>query len=143
MKKNPWLLYLTQAMLKKLIIHLILVTFFLTSLGPLPDASAQTLIDLPAPGVMVNTSGLYQPLQLKGILVNVKNPLRFDFLIDKGDSGLYGQPLKDEITRLSKYFLTCLAVPEDDLWVNLSPYERDRIVPGNFGITMMGKDLLE
>ena len=54
-----------------------------------------------------------------------------------------GQPLKDEIIRTAKYFLTCLTVPEDDLWVNFSPYEKDRIVPGNFGITLMGKDLLE
>ena len=70
-------------MVKKLIVHTILLTFFFTSLGPLPDASAQTLIDLPAPGVMVSRSNLYQPLALKGILVNVKNPLRFDFLVDK------------------------------------------------------------
>jgi len=130
-------------MLKNLIASIILATFFLTSLGPLPEADAQTLIDLPAPGAMVNKSNLYNPLQLKGILVNVKNPLRFDFLVDKGDSRLLGQPLKDEIIRSAKYFLTCLAVPEDDLWVNLSPYEKDRIVPGNFGITLMGKDLLE
>ncbi len=129
-------------MFKKLIARLILVTFFFTSIGPLPDASAQTIIDLPAPGVMVKTSDLFEPLQLKGILVNVKNPLRFDFLVDKGDSGLYGQPLKDEIIRSTKYFLTCLAVPENDLWVNLSPYEKDRIVPGNFGFTLMGNDLL-
>jgi len=130
-------------MLKNLIAVVILLTFFLTSLGPLPEADAQTLIDLPAPGVMVHQSNLFNPLQLKGILVNIKNPLRFDFLVDKGDSHLLGQPLKDEIIRSAKYFLTCLAVPENDLWVNLSPYEKDRIVPGNFGTTLMGKDLLE
>src|SRR5258708_6726748 len=95
--------------LQKLIICIILVTFFFTSLGPLPYASAQTLIDLPAPGMMVNKSIAYQPLELKGILVNVKNPLRFDFLVDKGNSGLSGQALKDAITNSAKYFLTCLA----------------------------------
>ena len=130
-------------MFEKLVIRIILISFFFTSVGPLPDVSAQTLIDLPAPGMMVNKSIPFDPLQLKGILVNVKNPLRFDFLVDKGDSGLSGEFLKGNITRLAKYFLTCLAVPEDDLWVNLSPYERDRIVPGNFGTTLMGKDLLE
>jgi len=130
-------------MFEQLIVRIILITFFFTSIGPFPDVSAQTIIDLPVPGIMVNKSGFFQPLQLKGILVNIKNPLRFDFLVDKGDSHLYAQPLKDGIIRLAKYFLTCLTVPEDDLWVNLSPYERDRIVPGNFGITLMGKDLLE
>jgi len=130
-------------MFQKLVIQIILITFFFTSLGPLPDVSAQTLVDLPAPGMMVNRSISFEPLQLKGILVNVKNPLRFDFLIDKGDSKLYGQPLKENITRLAKYFLTCLTVPDSDLWVNLSPYEKERIVPGSFGITLMGKDMLE
>ena len=130
-------------MFEKFVIRLILLAFFFTSIGPLPDVSAQSIIDLPAPGMMVNRSNSFEPLQLKGILVNVKNPMRFDFLVDKGDSGLYGQPLKENITRLAKYFLTCLTVPENDLWVNLSPYEKDRIVPGNFGITLMGKDLLE
>ncbi len=130
-------------MLKKLIVRLVLVTFFFTSIGPLPDASAQSFIDIPTPGTMVNTSDPYQPLQIKGILVNVNDPLRFEFLVDKGNSGLQGQALKDGIIRLTKYFLTCLAVPEDDLWVNLSPFEKDSIVPGNFGLTLMGNDLLQ
>ncbi|NLE65667.1 MAG: hypothetical protein GX606_07125, partial [Elusimicrobia bacterium] len=33
-------------------------------------------------------------------------------------------------------------VPEKDLWVNLSPYEPDRIIPEAFGRTEMGRDLL-
>ncbi|MBF0490440.1 MAG: hypothetical protein HQL15_07435 [Candidatus Omnitrophica bacterium] len=41
-----------------------------------------------------------------------------------------------------KYFLASLTIPEKDLWVNLSPYEKDRIVPEFFGQTEMGRDLL-
>lgn len=141
--KQGLLGFLFEVKMFKSITHLVLVAFLAASLGPMPQATAQTLIDLPAPGMMVNRSGLYEPLELKGIMVNIKEPLRFKFLIDKGNSNLAGQSLTEEITRLSKYFLTCLAVPEDDLWVNLSPYEKDRIIPGNFGITLMGKDLLE
>ena len=33
-------------------------------------------------------------------------------------------------------------MPEDDLWVNLSPYEKDRIIPEAFGETELGRDLL-
>ncbi|MDO8674486.1 MAG: hypothetical protein Q7K71_00005, partial [Candidatus Omnitrophota bacterium] len=44
--------------------------------------------------------------------------------------------------KLIKYFLASLTVPEKDLWVNLSPYEKDRIVPTSFGQTEMGRDLL-
>jgi len=35
-----------------------------------------------------------------------------------------------------------LTIPENELWVNLSPYERNRIIPKNFGLTEMGRDLL-
>jgi len=130
-------------MFKKLTALSVSIGLVLSLLQPIPDASAQAIYNLPAPGAMISLSQSYNPLQLKGIVIDAKKPFRFDFLIDKGESKLVGQPLNDEIIRLSKYFLTCLAVPEEDLWVNLSPYEKDRIVPGNFGITLMGKDLLE
>ncbi|MDE2028630.1 MAG: hypothetical protein KGJ11_08820, partial [Candidatus Omnitrophica bacterium] len=47
-----------------------------------------------------------------------------------------------ESGRLIKYFLAGLTVPDKDLWVNLSPYEKDRIIPSGFGLTEMGRDLL-
>jgi hypothetical protein len=34
--------------------------------------------------------------------------------------------LKQESDKLIKYFMATLAIPEKDLWVNLSPYEKDR-----------------
>ena len=45
-------------------------------------------------------------------------------------------------SKLIKYFLASLTIPEKDLWVNLSPYEKDRIIPQSFGLTEMGRDLL-
>ncbi len=62
--------------------------------------------------------------------------------MDKGDSRLGNDQLKDESTKLIKYFLASLTIPEKDLWVNLSPYEKDRIIPTSFGLTGMGRDLL-
>ena len=50
--------------------------------------------------------------------------------------------LRSESDKLIKYFLASLTIPEKDLWVNLSPYEKDRIVPQEFGQTEMGRDLL-
>ena len=38
--------------------------------------------------------------------------------------------------------MAALTVPEDEMWVNLSPYERDRIIEEGFGDTEMGRDLL-
>jgi len=97
---------------------------------------------LPAPGVMVHLSPPLNPPILKGIKVYPDNPFRFDFILDKGN-GLSGNvQLKDISTKLIKYFLASLTIPEKDLWVNLSPYENNRIIPPSFGLTEMGRDLL-
>ena len=75
-------------------IILLLSAFILTSSGIEEAVQAQAVLDLPAPGTMVSTSVNFNPLQLKGILVDIKNPLRFNFLVDKGDSALYGPTIK-------------------------------------------------
>ncbi|MFH0753480.1 MAG: hypothetical protein V2A70_02805 [Candidatus Omnitrophota bacterium] len=41
-----------------------------------------------------------------------------------------------------KYFLAALTIPENDLWVNLSPYEKDRMINDDLGKTEMGRDML-
>ncbi len=94
---------------------------------------------LPAPGQMVHLSPGFNPPILKGLKVHPDNPLQFDFIIDQGDAPGVMAP---QATKLVKYFLAGLTVPEKDLWVNLSPYEKDRIIPSSFGLTEMGRDLL-
>jgi len=130
--------------------------FLLSCIGPFPLAQAQAdEFRLPAPGVRVALSPEFNPPILKGLKVHPDNPFRFDFILDQGDSlpkhmsspnVLIGDPqqeqLKQESTRLIKYFLASLTIPEKDLWVNLSPYEKNRIVPESFGQTEMGRDLL-
>jgi len=105
-------------------------------------AHAQGILDLPAPGVMVPASPNFTPTLLKGMTVDPSNPLDFDFLVDSGDVNLQGDELKEEITKLIRYFMASLTVPEDEMWVNLSPYQKDRIIPSDFGKTEMGRDLL-
>ena len=97
---------------------------------------------LPAPGEMVHLSPPLDPPILKGIKVYSDNPFRFDFILDKGDLPSGHDRLKDESSKMIKYFLASLTIPEKDLWVNLSPYEKDRIIPNGFGLTQMGRDLL-
>ncbi|MDE2222352.1 MAG: hypothetical protein KGK03_04700, partial [Candidatus Omnitrophica bacterium] len=102
--------------------RLLLVFIFLLNVtGPLPLAGADEW-RLPVPGVMVALSPPEDPPLLKGIKVHADNPFRFDFILDKGDSELSADELKDESSRLIKYFLASLTIPEKDLWVNLSPY---------------------
>ncbi|MBF0571506.1 MAG: glycosyltransferase family 2 protein [Candidatus Omnitrophica bacterium] len=117
----------------------ILTTFLVNTFGPIPNLQAQEF-RLPAPGIMVHLSPPLDPPILKGLKVYPDNPLHFDFILDKGD--MPTSRLRTEATKLIKYFLATLTIPEKDLWVNLSPYEKDRIIPQSFGLTEMGRDLL-
>ncbi len=129
-------------MLKQLrisIVLTVLVTFIGSSIRE--PVFAQEF-SLPAPGAMVHLSPEFTPPMLKGIKVYPDNPFLFDFILDKGDSELSSEQIKDESNKLIKYFLASLTTPEKDLWVNLSPYEKDRIIPQSFGLTEMGRDLL-
>jgi len=129
-------------MFRKILTLTVIVCFFLTSLGPLPKAHADSVLGLPAPGTMVNLSPAYEPTLIKGLIVHKDNPFLFDFIVDTGNSGIAGDTLKKEGDRLVKYFFACLTIPEKDLWVNLSPYEKDKMVPQALGQTALGRDLL-
>lgn len=124
--------------IRALISTFTLVAFMSTGV---PSSYAQRVV-LPAPGTMVSLSKAFSPPLLKGIKVYPENPFRFDFILDKGDIQQADAEFKDESSKLIRYFLASLTVPEKDLWVNLSPYEKDRIVPIAFGQTGMGRDLL-
>ncbi len=97
---------------------------------------------LPKPGVMVGLSESFKPVVMRGIKIDPANPFRFNFLVDEGDTHLNEQGFKDEAQKVIKFFLTSLTIPDNDLWVNLSPYEKNRIIPQAFGQTEMGRDLL-
>jgi len=129
-------------MFKKTFNLTVIFCFFLTTLGPLPKAHADAVLGLPTPGTMVNLSSAYQPALIKGLTVHKDNPFLFDFIVDTGHTNLKGEALKKEGDRLVKYFFACLTIPEKDLWVNLSPYEKDRIIPQALGQTALGRDLL-
>jgi len=125
-------------------IHIvILIAFIFNSFGYIPISQAQ-VIRLPEPGMMVQLSPEYNPIILKGITVHPENPFKFEFILDKGDSINQRQQgdIKQESTKLVKYFLSSITTPENDLWVNLSPYEKNKIIPESFGQTDMGRDLL-
>ncbi|MBI5415258.1 MAG: hypothetical protein HZA29_00420, partial [Candidatus Omnitrophica bacterium] len=123
----------------------ITLTFLTSVILPPGIASAQagtTILNLPVPGAMVPPSAGFMPALMTGVTIHPDNPLRFDFIMDRGQSGLAGGPLKEEYTKMIKYFMASLTVPEDELWVNLSPYEQDRMVPRGLGDTGMGRDML-
>ncbi len=123
---------------------LIIVSFVCSLVTPIPKAHADNLLGLPEPGMMVNLSPTYEPILIKGLKVHPENPFLFDFIIDTGTDSLSKQQkqLKQESSKLIKYFLAAMTIPEKDLWVNLSPYEKNRMIASNLAQTEMGRDML-
>jgi|GEM_PF-4973545 len=139
-----------DSVLFQIINHFVLITFVCTSviIAP-PSVSSQTvsvsptaLPYMPLPTQLISTSEHGSLPFLRGIQFNEKNFFKFNFIVDEGDTSLDRESFKTEANRLIKYFLASLTIPEEDLWVNLSPFEKDRVVPEALGQTEMGKDLL-
>lgn len=120
------------------------ISFLATYVIPphLSHAQSYSPVNMPVPGAMVFQTPGFAPAIIRGVEIDPANPLNFKFIIDAGESSLEGKALEEESLRLVKYFLASLTVPEEEMWVNLSPYEQDRIIPEPFGRTAMGADLL-
>ncbi|MEI8012163.1 MAG: hypothetical protein WCI27_06755 [Candidatus Omnitrophota bacterium] len=125
--------------MRKFVSFLILLAFCLECMAP-PSGWAQGL--LPSSGATAALSPAFTPAHLKGLVIDPKQPFKMDFLIHRGDEVLTDKGKQSLYPTLIKYFLAALAIPDIDQWVNLSPYEKDRIIPDNFGLTGMGRDLL-
>jgi phosphomannomutase len=130
----------------RIVSAVVLFTFSFSMVTP-PAAMAAPMASkgvygLPAAGAMVDPTGSFVPAIIKGLTVDPQNPLHFDFIVDTGDSRLEGVALTDESKKMIKYFLATLTTPENELWVNLSPYEKDKIMPDHFSQTELGMDLL-
>ncbi|MCA9401814.1 MAG: hypothetical protein KC713_09315 [Candidatus Omnitrophica bacterium] len=105
-----------------------------------PNVRAEGISSIPVP--LISASDVYRPMLMMGVKLDQQDPLLFNFVMVPGDETFDPRALKTESNRLIKYFLATLTIPKEDLWVNLSPLEPDRIIPEIFGKTEMGKDLL-
>ncbi|MDP8212658.1 MAG: hypothetical protein P9X22_05115, partial [Candidatus Zapsychrus exili] len=106
--------------------------FFFVFSTIIPSYAQIANISLPAV-----SNSLLSPTIIKGLKVYPNNPLKFDFIVDSES-----RDIKDQSTKLIKYFLASLTTKESDMWVNLNPKQPDRIVEESFGTTEMGRDLL-
>ncbi len=102
--------------------------------------SFSAVYNLPAPSVRIGLSPPYSPPVLKGIKIDPCDPFHLDFIIGSEGGGRVDAV---EAKRLVGYFLACLTTPDADLWVNLSPYEAQAVIPGTLSLTDFGKDMLE
>jgi len=128
-------------MFKRFIALFIIVSFIFSYYQPV-YAQDFSVNQLPVPGTMVGESAPFTPLALKGLVINIQKPLEFQFIVDTGHGPQDTASVKNQANQLVKYFLAGITIPEGDLWVNLSPYEKNRMVPEALGQTDLGRDLL-
>ncbi len=141
------LLYLTKkraSASSRAIIIFVLIAFIVATFAVhFPKKTyASALPYMPAPTKLIDISAHINFPLLRGLQVNPKEPFKFDFIIEEGDKPIKEEEFKKESSKIIKYFLSSLTIPEEDLWVNLSPYEQDEVAPLELGKTEMGKDLL-
>src|SRR5262245_43728698 len=127
--------------LNRILSSVLVVTFCANMIVPPQFAAAQMApqagLNLPAPGAMLNLTHGFMPPLIKGVMIHPENPLAFDFIVEPGQEKMGNEELRAESRKLIKYFLASLTVPEDQLWVNLSPYENGRVISDTFGVTEM------
>lgn len=128
-------------MIKKRIISTFIFVVFVLSIFAfdllrVKESSASEL-GLSLPNQIVDLSKPANELKLSGINVNPQNLLDVSFYF----SGELKN--KDEATKLVEYFLTAMSFEGENLWVNLSPYEKDRVLDERLAQTQLGKVLLK
>ncbi|MBF0483196.1 MAG: hypothetical protein HQL25_00670 [Candidatus Omnitrophica bacterium] len=130
--------------LRKSVTSIVLFAFLLTN-GFAHVCSAQNVV------TQITLSPAFTPSLLTGVKVFPEDPFKLEFIVNKGpvkslrDHGVddsHSEALAEESKKLIKYFLASVTIPENDLWVNLSPTEKNRITTEAFGQTEMGRDLL-
>ena len=85
----------------------------------------------------------YTPTRLTGMRVEVNEPWRVNFVVNTGNSGLSGESLQREADKVTAYFWENVAVAGENNWVNLSPFESNRMLPAPLGGTRLGRSYLE
>jgi hypothetical protein len=128
------LIYCKNSVWSRLTMVFTIVSFLCSSCALYsPILYAESVPYLPAPSQLMTASVTFSPVILKGIKFYPDDPFKLDFILNEGSVKLSNDQLQEETRRLVKYFLTALTIPAKDLWVNLSPYEQDRIIPDAWG----------
>lgn len=96
-------------------------------------------LDLPASNELLMPSQEFSLPLLKGLKFNPEDPLNLEFVFD---SASHDRVNEDDVKRLVEYFIAGLAIPESEFWVNLSPYESDRVIPNALADKSLGRDML-
>ena len=123
--------------MKRFLNLFVLVAFCFSNINSYANVVSPSL---PQPGTMLMPAGTASLPTLKGLKLDPQDPLHMQFIIDPGTNKTLDQT---QATQLIRYFVAALATPQQDIWVNLSPYEKERIMEDNLSYTDLGKAMLE
>ena len=125
------------------IIHKITALFLAIAMVLPARGFTQVLPYMPAVGRLLPAKGVsYDLPYIVGMRFSSDNIFKFTFILNKGNLEAKESVIRPEVDKIGKYFLAALTVAEKDIWVNLSPYEQDRIINPSLGMTDLGKDML-
>jgi hypothetical protein len=94
---------------------------------------------LPAPNELLLTRGSETVAALRGVAFDATSTDGFELLVDT-----HGAPFATaDAVESVRYFRTALALPDTALWVNLSPYEQERVIDEGLSASDLGKVMLE
>ncbi len=124
---------------KHRLLPVIMVILWLSQTSMAPYAMAQAAPPAGPASRLTALSPQHTLPTLKGLRIDPDSPLMIDFIVGYGDEK---SASKEEVARLVRYFMAGLTVADQDLWVNLSPYEADRIMDDNLVTTELGEDML-
>lgn len=133
----PWGLKATfdksEIVMKKSMSYFLLVTIVFFSCPFMPARGQMTLPLAPV------SWQEFKSLPLTGIIIDSKEPEQLKLLVGNNNQLISDGEMQRQVT----FFLTCLTLPENHLWVNLSPYEKDRIMPKVLSETRLGEEMLK
>ena len=140
-----FILYGKDLMLERSFCCVLTACFILQSLLielPIAAHADPLALSLPAADQMMSLSKHFEPAMIEGLRYDPQKPFQFQFILQQGANPLSLDQLRDQGMKVVRYFMAAMTIPENDLWVNLSPYEKNRIIQRDLGVTRMGSDML-
>ena len=124
--------------MRKLVSYILVCAFVLTNLGSELLQIRQVYASEQA--LLYPVGDQFELPSIRGLKIDPQNIFNLDFILDKGD---FKDVSQKQQTKMIRYFLAALTIPEDKFWVNLSPNESTRVIDSSVATSEIGQTLLE